>query len=648
MPHAGGEEIKMTDTSSNEPKGATPSVIAQQTAMLNALPFSDTRDFDDSARGFLGTIENAEISNPQGRTVWSLKPYGFLSTEQAPPTVNPSLWRQSRLNMQHGLFEVVPGIYQVRGLDIANMTLIEGDSGVIVVDTLTSIEGARAALDLYYRHRGQKPVAAVIFTHTHTDHWGGARGVLEEDALATGAVPIIAPNLFMEHAVSENIIAGPAMLRRAQYQFGPFLAKGVRGQVDNGLGKSMAAGAVALLRPTDLIMATGDRRVIDGVEFEFQMAPNSEAPAEMHFFIPRYKLLNLAENCTHNFHNLLPFRGADVRDALAWSKYLGEALQLWGGKAEAMCGQHHWPVWGAERVDGMIRQQRDLYKFAHDQTLRLMNHGLTATEIAETIRLPKSLDGAWHARGYYGHIRHNVKAIYQKYLGWYDANPANLDPLPPVEAGKKYVEYMGGADAILTRARVDFGKGEFRFVAQAVGHLVFAEPDNAAARSLLADTLEQLGYAAESSTWRNAYLFGAQELRMGLPNAPPRETLAALRTEQLWDVLGVRLNGPKAEGKRIVLNWTFTDTNESFVLNLENSALTYAAGAQAADADASFTLPRGVLDEVIAKLTTFPEAVSAGRIKVAGNPMRLGELMMLMDEFPRMFEIVEPKRTAVS
>ena len=334
---------------------------------------------------------------------------------------------------------------------------------------------------------------------------------------------------------------------------------------------------------------------------------------------------NLAENCTHNFHNLLPFRGADVRDALAWSKYLGEALQMWGGKADAMCGQHHWPVWGAERIDTMIRQQRDLYKFAHDQTIRLMNHGLTATEIAETIRLPKSLDGAWHARGYYGHIRHNVKAIYQKYLGWYDANPVNLDPLPPVEAGKKYVEYMGGAEAILARAAKDFAKGEFRFVAQAVSHLVFAEPDNRAARALLADTFEQLGYAAESSTWRNAYLFGAQELRQGMPKAPPRaamprETLAALRTEQLWDVLGVRLNGPKAEGKRIVLNWNFTDTDESFVLNLENCALTYVAGAQAADADAGFTLARGTLDEVIAKLTTFPEAVAAGKIKVTRQP----------------------------
>jgi alkyl sulfatase BDS1-like metallo-beta-lactamase superfamily hydrolase len=646
-------EAPVTEMPRETPKEASPSVIAQNAAMLKALPFSDTSDFDDASRGFLGSIENAKIMSAQGRVVWSLEPYGFLSAAEAPATVNPSLWRQSRLNMQHGLFEVVPGVYQVRGLDIANMTLIEGNSGVIVLDTLTSIEGARAAMELYFKHRGKRPVTAVIFSHTHTDHWGGARGVLDDEMLASGRVPIIAPNLFMEHAVSENIIAGPAMLRRAQYQFGPLLAKGVRGQVDCGLGKSMAAGSIALLRPTDLIMATGDKRTIDGLEFEFQMAPNSEAPAEMHFYIPRYKLLNLAENCTHNFHNLLPFRGADVRDALAWSKYLGEALQMWGGKADAMCGQHHWPVWGQERIDTMIRQQRDLYKFAHDQTIRLMNHGLTAAEIAETIRLPASLEGAWHGRGYYGHIRHNVKAIYQKYLGWYDANPVNLDPLPPVESGKKYVEYMGGAEAILARARKDFAKGEFRFVAQAVSHLVFAEPDNQAARAMLADTFEQLGYAAESSTWRNAYLFGAQELRQGMPKTPPRpatprETLAALRTAQLWDVFGVRLNGPKAEGKHIVLNWSFTDTRETFALTLENCALTYTEGVQAENADASFTLERGTLDEVIAKQTTFPEAIGAGKIKVSGNPMRLAELMALMDEFPRMFEIVEPKRTAVS
>jgi alkyl sulfatase BDS1-like metallo-beta-lactamase superfamily hydrolase len=585
--------------------------------------------------------------------VWSLEPYGFLAEQVAPATADPSLWRQSRLNMNHGLFEVVPGVYQVRGFDIANMTLIEGDTGVIVVDTLTSIEGARAAMELYHEHRGPRPVIAVIFTHTHTDHWGGACGVIDDAALAAGNIPIIAPDLFLEHAVSENIIAGPAMLRRAQYQFGPLLAKGERGQIDCGLGKSMAAGSVALLRPTDLIKATGDTRTIDGVAFEFQMAPNSEAPAEMHFYLPRYKVLNLAENCTHNFHNLLPFRGADVRDALAWSKYLSEALQMWGGKAEAMCGQHHWQVWGTDRVDTMIRQQRDLYKFAHDQTVRLMNHGLNAEEIAEAIRLPASLDEAWHARGYYGHIRHNVKAIYQKYLGWYDANPANLDPLPRVEAGRKYIEYMGGAEAVLSRARQDFPRGEFRFIAQALSHLVFAEPENTAGRALLADTFEQLGYLSESATWRNAYLFAAQELRHGMQKLPPRpamprETLAALQTGQLWDVLGVRLNGPKAAGKHIVLNWAFTDTGETYVLTLENCALTYASGMQSTAADAGFVLPRALLDAVIARQTSFPEAVTKGQIEVTGNPVKLGELMALMDEFPRMFEIVEPLRHLVT
>jgi alkyl sulfatase BDS1-like metallo-beta-lactamase superfamily hydrolase len=635
------------------PKVASASVVAQHAATLAMLPFSDTRDFDDASRGFLGSREHATVVADTGRVVWSLEQYNFLVGNHAPTTVNPSLWRQSQLNMHHGLFEVVPGVYQVRGFDIANMTLIEGDTGVIVVDTLTSIEAARTAMALYFEHRGQRPVVAVIFTHTHMDHWGGAHGVLDDDALASGRVPVIAPDLFMEHAVSENIIAGPAMLRRAQYQFGPLLAKGTRGQVDCGLGKAGSGGKYALLRPTDLIKATGDKRVIDGVEFEFQMAPNSEAPAEMHFYTPRYRVVNLAENCTHNFHNLLPFRGADVRDALAWSKYLNEALQMWGGKAEAMCGQHHWPVWGVERVATMIRQQRDLYKFAHDQTLRLMNHGLTATEIAETLRLPASLEAAWHTRGYYGHIRHNVKAIYQKYLGWYDANPANLDPLPPVDSGRKFVEYMGGADAILGRARKDFDNGEFRFVAQALSHLVFAEPDNAAARALLADTFEQLGYLAESATWRNAYLFGAQELRQGLQksgarSATPRDTLAALQTEQLWDVLSVRLNGPKADGKHIVLNWHFTDSRENYVLNLENCALTYVAGAQTTTADASLTLARSTLDAVIAKQTTFPEALAEGKIQVVGDSTKLGELMALFDEFPRAFEIVEPKRDFVT
>jgi alkyl sulfatase BDS1-like metallo-beta-lactamase superfamily hydrolase len=633
-----------------QPKPAHAAVMVAHAATLKALPFHDRQDFEDAARGFIDTLPDAIVTNPAGRTVWSLAPYAFLRAETAPATVNPSLWRQAQLNMHHGLFKVVDGLYQVRGLDIANMTLVEGKTGLIVIDTLTSVEGARAGLELYFKHRGNRPIVAVIYTHTHTDHWGGVRGVVAEADVKAGRVPIIAPDLFMEHAVSENVIAGNAMLRRAHYQFGPLLAKGPQGHVDCGLGKTMTAGTVSLLAPTDLIKTTGEKRVIDGIEIVFQMAPETEAPAEMHIYLPAFNALNLAENATHNFHNLLPFRGSMARDAFGWAKYINEALDLWGSEAEVLLGQHHWPIWGNARVTTHLKQQRDLYKSAHDQTVRLMNHGLTAAEIAEQIRTPASLEAAWHARGYYGHIKHNAKAIYQRYLGWYDGNPAHLDPLPPAETGTKMLEYMGGASAVLQRARADIDKGEFRFAAQVLNHVVFAEPANIEARALLADAYEQLGYLAESSTWRNAYLFGAQELRLGMPQVPTRtqisaDTITALRTDQFFDYLSVRLNAGKAAGHHIVLNWRFTDTNEDFVLNLENGALTHSGGRQATDADATLTLTRATLDAVTQRTTTFGEAIAAGKIAVAGDAGKLSLLLSMLDEFVRMFEIVAPKGT---
>lgn len=635
------------------PKDAEPTIAARNRAVLDKLPFSDTRDFDDARRGFIDTIEDAHVVGGTGRVVSSMRPYKFLDEVTAPSTVNPSLWRQARLNAIHGLFEVVPGIYQVRGFDIANMTLVEGEKGVIVVDTLTSIEAAREAIALYRRHRGDRPISAIIYTHTHTDHWGGGPGVIDEADARSGRVPVIAPDEFMELAVSENVLAGNAMLRRGQYQFGGLLPKGPRQHVDCGLGKSMTAGTVAMIAPNDFIRETGEERVIDGVRFIFQMAPDTEAPAEMHFYLPAFKALNLAENATHNFHNLLPFRGAQVRNSLDWSGYIDEAIDLWGGEAEVLLGQHHWPVWGQQRVAGYLVEQRDLYKYLHDQTVRLMNHGLKSTEIAETIRMPESLEAAWHTRGYYGHYRHNAKAIYQFYLGWYDSNPANLDSLPPVETGRKMVAYMGGAASILVRARADLAKGEHRFVAQVLSHLVFAEPDNGEARELLADTFEQLGYQSESATWRNAYLFGAQELRLGLPKVPARSpisghVLRALSALQIFGYLAVRLNGPKAQGVGMVLNWRIADTEEALRVTLSNGALTVTDRRVADKPDATVTLAREHFNAIVDGRRTLEDAISSGDVRVDGDATAPRTLFALFDNFERMFEIVEPRRRAIS
>jgi alkyl sulfatase BDS1-like metallo-beta-lactamase superfamily hydrolase len=629
------------------PRDAAPAVRTAHQAVLDALPFDDTQDFEDARRGFVGSLPEVEIRNEQGRVVWTLRDYAFLEEPTPPPTVNPSLWRQARLNMHHGLFRVTERVYQVRGFDISNMTLIEGDAGVIVIDPLISTEVARAGLALYRQHRGPRPVTAVIYTHSHTDHYGGVRGVLDEAEVRAGRVEVWAPDRFMQELVSENVIAGTAMVRRAQFQFGATLPRGPRGQVDAGLGKVTSRGTVTLIPPTRSIVRPLETHRIDGVEIVFQLTPETEAPAEMHMFYPALRALNLAENATHNLHNTYPIRGAQVRDANAWAKYLGEALDRFGRDADVVFAQHHWPVWGTPRVTAYLAQQRDLYKYVHDQTVRRMNLGETPTEIAERLTFPESLARVWHVRGYYGTLSHNAKAVYQRYLGWYDANPANLNPLPPVERGRKYVDYMGGAEAAIARARADFARGEYRFVAEVMSHVVFADPANAEARQLGADALEQLGYAAESATWRNAYLLGALELRQGAPTAVARapvspDVVRAMSLELFFDYLGVRLNGERAEGRRLVINWVFPDVDRRFVLNLEHSALTALADRHSDRADATVTLDRAVLTRVILRETTLADALQQGRVAVAGDAARVVELMSLLDDFPLMFNVVEP------
>ena len=630
------------------PKAPEPATLKANADLAKTLPFANREDFDDAMRGFIGTTPDALVPGAGPRPVWTMKPYDFLKQHEAADSVNPSLWRQAQLNAIHGLFKVTERVYQVRGFDISNMTIVEGDTSLIIIDVLLTTETARAALELYYQHRPRKPVGTVIYTHSHTDHFGGVKGVTSEADVAAGKVQVLAPTGFMEAIASESVMAGTAMSRRGQYQFGPLLPTGPRGHVDTGLGKKVALGTITLIAPTGTIDKTMEKRVIDGVEIVFQLAPGSEAPSEMLMYFPQFRVLDMAEDVTHNMHNLYPIRGSEVRDGNLWSRYISEAMETFGDNSDVIIAQHHWPVAGQARVVALMKKQRDMYKFINDQSLRLLNLGYTPGEIAETLHMPASLEQEWSARGYYGTLRHNARAVYQKYLGWYDANPADLDPLPPVENARKTIEYMGGADAVIARAQGDFAKGEYRWVASAMNQVVFADPANRAARELGADALEQLGFQAEAATWRNAYLVGAMELRNGVPKVPGNntanaDTLKALNNEMFFDFLGVRLNAAKAEGKTMVINWSFTDSNQRIALNLDNSALTYVAGKQVPNADATVTLARGTLDAVTQQRTTFADAVKAGLVKIDGDPRKLDELMSMLDTFKVMFEVVEPK-----
>jgi alkyl sulfatase BDS1-like metallo-beta-lactamase superfamily hydrolase len=582
---------------SQETKPAEPDVAAANRAVQSQLPFSERQDFEDAMRGFMATTPDP--ANPDR--------WAFLKHD-APPTVNPSLWRQAQLNVASGLFKVTDGVYQVRGFSQANMTIVEGATGLIVIDTLSTPGAAREALDLYFVHRPHKPVVAVIYSHSHPDHYSGASGVVSQADVAAGKTKVIAPTGFMEAVIGESAIAGNAKARRAQYQFGASLPVGERGNVDEGLGKNDSrglSGGGRIIAPNDTIQQPMETRTIDGVAFKFQLALDSEAPSEMLIYLPQSHVLDVAEDAAHTLHNLLPFRGAPVRDANRWSHYLNTALQQFGPDARVLIAQHTWPVWGNERVRAHLANQRDLYKYVHDQTVRMMNQGLGPTEIAEALTMPPGLENDWSARGYYGTISHNSKAVYQRYVGWYDGNPATLNRLPRVEEAKKYLEYMGGSAAVIARAREDFKAGRYRWVAQVMDQVVFADPSNKEARSLAADAFEQLGYLAESATWRNAYLLGAQELRnsvrRGARSVPgvSAEMLHAMPIALVFDYLGTRVDGPRAGTANMVINWRFTDTRESLASNLEHGALTWITGKTAPNAMTMVTTTRSVFESVI-------------------------------------------------
>ncbi|AMO24104.1 alkyl sulfatase dimerization domain-containing protein [Ramlibacter solisilvae] len=627
-------------------KSASAITASRNAAVLTQLPFGDRADFESARRGLVAPFEG-QIKNDAGQVVWDSHAYDFLRKDQAPDSVNPSLWRHAQLNTNAGLFKVTDRVYQLRGMDLANMTVIEGQRGLIIIDPLTSIDTARAALALYRQHRPAKPVVAVIYTHSHVDHFGGVRGVVDQADVKAGKVKIYAPAGFMEHAISENLLAGTAMFRRALYQAGAGVPRGELGQIDAGLGKGApAASTITLIPPTHLIGKDYETHVIDGVQIEFQLTPDTEAPSEMNLYLPKQRALCMAENAVRMMHNVLTPRGAQVRDAKGWSRHLDNSLVRYGDKAEVLFAQHGWPTWGGEGIRTLLADQRDMYAFINDRTLHLMNQGLTPNEIAQAItKLPGELDRKWATRGYYGVLSFNVRAVYQRYLGFYDANPANLDPLPPVEAGKRYVAAMGGSAAVLAQLRDAMAKGDYRWAAQLGNHLVFAEPDNNEAREAQADALEQLAYQSESAIWRNMYLTGAGDLRRGAPNLPSRVTedlVKATTPAMFFDFMAVRLDSDKAQGHDMTLNWIFDDARQSFALTLRNGVLTHREGSKHAKADVTVHTSKATLDRIGLRQLDFATALRQGDIRVEGQAGKLTELLGMLAVFRPAFNIVTP------
>ncbi|MFD5559671.1 alkyl/aryl-sulfatase [Kitasatospora griseola] len=607
-----------------------PEVPAVSTADI-APDSADRTDFEDADRGLVAGPAKPRITAEDGHLVWDFEATAFLRGD-CPDTAHPSLWRQSQLCARAGLYEVTDGVYQLRGFDLSNMTLIEGERGVVVVDPLVSEECAAEGLALYRAHRGDRPVTAVLFTHSHIDHFGGTLGVIGPD----DDVPIVAPEGFMEHSVAENVYAGTAMLRRGVYHTGAELEPGPRGLIGVGLGFTASRGRAGLLRPTVEITRTGQEEHLDGVLFRFQLTPDTEAPSELNFHLPQRRALCMAENATHNLHNILTLRGALVRDARVWSRCLTEAIDLFAADSDVVFASHHWPTWGTERLTTFLSEQRDLYGYLHDQTLRLLNQGHTGIEIAELIELPPRLAHAWHARGYYGSVSHNVKAIYQRYMGWYDGHPASLWEHPPTASAERYVACMGGLDQVLAKARSYLDAGDLRFAAQLLKHATFAAPDDTRAKELLAETFERLGHGAECGTWRNNYLMAAQELRTGVRPTPitAGSMAAALSVEQVFDSLAIRVNGPKAWDHSLTVLWRFTDLDRTYRTSLRNGVLVHRP---AADGSADLTL---VLTEP--QLMGLLIGHGLDGIDHTGDPTVLTTLMSVLDEPDPGFAIVTP------
>jgi alkyl sulfatase BDS1-like metallo-beta-lactamase superfamily hydrolase len=632
------------------PDAAGNTAASGHTAALNKvvadnLSLSDAQDFEDAMRGLIASDAALRIVGADGAPIWDMPAYDFVEGE-APVSVNPSLWRQAQLNNIHGLFEVTRGVYQLRGYDLANMSLIEGDTGWIVVDPLTAEETARAALAFAQEHLGDKPVSAVIFTHSHVDHFGGVQGVLPPEAAEARAVPVIVPEFFIDEATSENIVAGVTMARRSLFMFGPRLPRGERGHVDSGLGKQPAYGTIGILQPTQTIRQTPTELTIDGVRFVFQNAPGSEAPSELTFYLPDLRAFCGAEVVSHALHNLYTLRGAKVRDALQWSGYIDEIITLFGD-AEVYFGSHHWPIWDRERVVDFLEKQRDTYKFINDQTLRLALHGYTPREIAEQLELPEALRTSFSNRGYYGTVRHNAKAVYQRYFGWYDGNPANLDPLPPAESGARYVALAGGADNLLAHAQRAFDEGEYRWVAEVVNHLVFADPDNEAARELLARAYDQLGYQAESAPWRDVYLTGAFELRHGGPDtgfdlASAMDMIRHAPLERFLDAMAVRLNASEAEGREMIVNLNFTDLDATHVLELKHSVLRHYRRDPHPDANASLNITHELYLRMLTGQAGIKETLFSDDLAIDGSRLDLISFFRLFDKPDGTFNIVAP------